>query len=495
MPSRGYQFESGTDTVVIAQLIAYFYQGDLIKAIRQATELMKGFWGLAIIHKNHPDQIVAVCCENPVVIGMSKDKTEAFISSDPNVFKRKDIDLFFLNNHEIALVSKNSLQIFDHNSEEVAKQAENLELAHIEVSKGGFEHFMLKEIFDQPDAIQSALHNRFIMESGSASFEHFALSKEEIQRVLILGCGTSWHAGCIAALQFEEFAQLPASAEIASEFRYRQALVDSHTLVIALSQSGETFDTVAAVRKAKEKRAKVLAICNVASSTLMREADQSILLRAGPEVSVCSTKAFTCQLSILSLIALYFARQTSMTQFEGQIFLKELIRLPQIVESVLGQIEAIERVALKYATKPNFFFLGRQYMVPACLEAALKLKEISYLNAFGYPSGELKHGPIALIDPECLVVGLCGNRSTLEKTLSNLAEVKARKGNILAFAPEGAEGVVEIADDVIWLPHLPDPLAPVAYAVATQLLAYFIAKKRGKDIDQPRNLAKSVTVE
>lgn len=498
LESKGVGFDSETDSEVIAQLIAHFYQGDLIKAVQQSTSLMKGFWGLAIIHKNHPGQILATCNENPIVIGISKDKTESFISSDPQAFTRKDIDLYFLKNHEIAIVAKDKIDIFDQNACQIEKQPEEIELSQFEVSKGNFDHYMLKEIYEQPDAIRSSIHNRFLMESGEAEFENFSFSKEEFRtfkNILILGCGSSRIAGSIAAQQFEDLAHLPAQAEIASEYRYKQTTIPSNTLVIVISQSGETFDTIAAVRKVKEKGAKVLAICNVSSSTLMREANYSILLRAGPEISVCSTKAFSCQLSVLSLLVLNFARLGPMDRAQGQNYLQELVKIPQLIEAVLEQREAIERLAKKYAFKANFFFIGRQYMAHTCFEAALKLTEISYLCAFAYPAGELKHGPIALIDSNSVVIGLCGNENTYEKILSNLTEVKARGANIIAFAPGDAPEIDEIADEVLWLPPASDPLSPLVYTVASQLFAYYIAKERGTEIDQPRNLAKSVTVE
>lgn len=498
LEGKGVRFESETDTEVIAQLIAHFYQGDLVKAVQQSACLMKGFWGLAVIHKNHPGQILATCNENPIVIGISKDKTESFISSDPQAFTRKDIDLFFLKNHEIAIVSKDKVEIYDQNACAIEKAPEEIEVSNFEISKGDFEHYMLKEIYDQPNAIRSAIHNRFLLESGEAEFENFSFSKEEFKsfkNILILGCGSSWNAGCIAAQQFEELAHLPATAEIASEYRYKQTRIPPNTLVIAISQSGETFDTIAAVRKVKESGAKVLAICNVSSSTLMREAHYSILLRAGPEISVCSTKAVTCQLAVLSLLVLNFARLGPMNKAKGQKFLKEIVKIPNMIEAVLEQSDQIAAIAKKYASKPVFFFIGRQYMVPTCYEAALKLKEISYISAFAYPAGELKHGSMAMIDTNSVVVGLCGNASTYEKVLSNLTEVKARSGHIIAFAPIDALEIEEVADEVIRLPSPCDSLSPLPYTVAAQLLAYYIAKERGTEIDQPRNLAKSVTVE
>ena len=357
---------------------------------------------------------------------------------------------------------------------------------------------MLKEIFEQPQTVQQAFHNRLIPDFGTAEFESLTFTPTEllsIRRILILACGTSWHAGQIAASLLEDKARIPSHAEIASEFRYKNPIISEDTLVIAISQSGETLDTIAAVREVKSKGAKVLGICNVRNSTLTREADCTLFLRAGPEISVCSTKAFTSQLTVLSLFTLLMARLRHMSKEEGQAFLSEIQALPDKIGQVLHQSANIQTLAKKYARYQSFFYLGRHYMFTASLEAALKLKEISYINAQGYPAGEMKHGPIALIDPNLAVIGMCGNKRTLEKMLSNLMEVKARGGPILAFAPEGTPEVDKIATDVLWLPHICDELAGIIYSVASQLLAYYIALELGTDIDQPRNLAKSVTVE
>lgn len=495
---HGVTFKSETDTEVIAQLIAYFYKGNLVNAVQEALRLMKGFWGLALIHRNHPDQIVATAKQNPIAIGLSVKDKEAFVSSDAYAFDRSDLDIYFLKDGEVAVIYRDHLEIFDEESRPVIKSPEQLELAQFEISKKGFDHFMLKEIFDQPVSVHSAFHNRLITDFGTAQFENLSLSTQEllaVQRILILGCGSSWHAGQLAALLLEEMAGIPAQAEIASEFRYKNPIISPNTLVIAISQSGETLDTLAAVREAKSKGAKVLAICNVPSSALTRSADATILLRAGPEISVCSTKAFTSQLTVLTLFTLQMARLRHMHKEDGQQFLNELSRLPALIQQVLDQYSTFAKLGRKYAQFERFFYIGRHYMYPTGLEGALKLKEISYLTAMGYPAGELKHGPIALVDEECVVIGMGGNARTYEKFLSNMMEVKARGGIILALVPEGAPQIDKIADDILYLPPVSDSLASILYSVACQLLAYCIAKERGTDIDQPRNLAKSVTVE
>lgn len=497
--AHGRRFYSDTDTEIIAQLISHFYKGELLEAVQTTLSLLKGFWAVAVIHKNHPDQIIAASRENPIAIGFNTTSLEAFISSDANAFGEKDLDVMFLKNGEVALVSPQAIRVFDQTSALVQKNSERIDVCDEVLTKNGYAHFMLKEIFEQPQTIQQAFHNRCIPDFGTADFEHLTLSSQDllaVRRIIILACGTSWHAGLVAAQLLEDKARIPTQAEIASEFRYKNPIIASDTLVIAISQSGETLDTIAAVREAKSKGAKVLSICNVRNSTLHREADCTLFLRAGPEISVCSTKNFTSTLTVLSLFTLYMARLRHMSKEEGQDFIAQIQSLPMNVEAVLQQKNQIHQLAKKYAHYSSFFFLGRHYMHITCLEAALKLKEISYINAQGYPAGEMKHGPIALVDEKLAVVGLCGNKRTLDKMLSSLMEVKARGAPILAFAPPEAKEILHIADDVLFLPQESDDFAATfTYTVATQLLAYYIALERGTDIDQPRNLAKSVTVE
>jgi len=496
--TQGKEFYSDTDTEVIAQLVSHYYTGDLLAAVQQALGQLRGFWGIAVIHKNHPNQIIAAARENPIAIGYNPARLEAFVSSDANAFGDKDLDVMFLRNDEIAVITPDKVEVFDHSATVVQKTTEKLGHESFSISKNGFDHFMLKEIFEQPQTIQQAFHNRFIPDFGTAEFENLTLTPSDllaVRRILILACGTSWHAGLIAASLLEDKARIPTQAEIASEFRYKNPIISENTLVLAISQSGETLDTIAAVREVKSKGAKVLAICNVRNSTLTREADCTLFLRAGPEISVCSTKAFTSQLTVLSLFTLLMARLRHMSKEEGQAFIHEIQSLPPKIEQVLYQKETIHALAKKYAPYERFFFLGRHYMHTTSLEAALKLKEISYINAQGYPAGEMKHGPIALIDPSLAVIGMCGNKHTYEKIVSNLMEVKARGAPILAMAPIGSPDIESIATDVLWMPNVCDELASIPYAVASQLMAYYIALERGTDIDQPRNLAKSVTVE
>lgn len=493
---EGVEFRSETDTEVIVQLIALYDRGDILKAVQEAMSLLQGSFAIALVHRDYPDQIIAAAKESPLAIGIGNG--EAFIASDTNAFLVHTRKVVYLTDSEVAVVKANSFTVYDETTEEVIKKIERLVHRAEEVSKGNFEHFMLKEIFEQPQTIRNALLARFMEEYGTASLDGLNFSANElfaIKRILILACGTSWHAGYVASYMLEDKARIPVQVEISSEFRYKNPIIEEGTLVIAISQSGETADTVAAVREVKSKGAKVLAICNVHGSTLTREADGCLFLRAGTEIGVASTKAFTSQLIVLFLFALQLARMRHMSKAEGQEFLHGLSSLPDQVQRVLDSEERIESLAKKYASYENFFFLGRHYMYPTSLEGALKIKEIAYVNANAYPAGEMKHGPIALIHENCLTVAFCANQLTLDKILSNLMEIRARSGLVLAIAEEGTAGLEEIADDIIWVPRTIDELSGIPTSVAAQLFAYYVAKERGTEIDQPRNLAKSVTVE
>lgn len=499
LEATGTHFSSETDSEVIAQLISYYYKGNLLQAVQQSLSLLQGSYAVAMIHKDHPNTIIAAARDCPLVIGICPQRKEVFISSDLNAFSEQDLEVFFLSDDEIAILHADRVDIYNRKGVKIHKHKEQFHIDQNHVSKGHFQHFMLKEIFEQPRSIQQTLFERYSEEFGTSQFEELNISPHELQsaqHILILGCGTSWHAGCIGASMLEQIARIPSQAEIASEFRYTNPIVSEKTLVIAISQSGETADTIAAIREAKAKGAKILTICNSKYSTLHREADSCLLLRAGPEISVCSTKAFTSQIALLALFTLYMARLRHMSKEEGQSFLREIIALPELVQQVIDRHHEIKKLAHQMSHFDNFFFIGRRYMYAASLEAALKLKEISYLNAYGYPAGELKHGPIALINGSLLTIALCGNKQTYSKLLGNLFEIKARGGPILAFAPRSADSLEKATDTIFRLPEgLRDELLVVLYSVATQLFAYYIALHRGLEIDKPRNLAKSVTVE
>jgi len=492
---QGINFLSETDTEVVAHLIALNYEGDMLKALAKVSSELKGSYAIALVHRDHPETIFTVSRETPLVLGIGED--EAFVSSDSHALSPYTKKVIFLESNEIAVIKAKNIKVYDLKLQEVNKQVETLSLDIQNAVKGKYEHYTLKEIHEQPETLSRAFQNRLQYEFGTAHFSELDKDKIDflgVERIVILACGTSLHAGYIAAYMIEEKARIPVQVEISSEYRYKNPIVLPGTLAIAISQSGETADTIAAVRELKAKGAKVLAICNVSASTITRDADATIFLKAGPEIGVCSTKAFTSQLVVLSLLALLIARMRYMSKQEGQEFLNALKALPAQMEQVLDQSHAIRDIALRYAKYDNFFYLGRHYMYPTSLEGALKLKEISYINANGYPAGEMKHGPIALISEECPTVALCGNKSTFEKFLSNLMEIKARKGPIIAIV-ERDQKIKTIADDVIYIPNTLDELSPILTACAMQLLAYYIAKERKAPIDQPRNLAKSVTVE
>ena len=496
LQKQGVTFITETDTEVIANLIAQLYQGDLLSAVQEASLLLKGGWAIAVMHKDHPDEIIVSRQGCPLVIGVGTN--EMYVASDTNALVQNTQEVIFMNDGEIARITEDDVELFDAEKTPLTKQVEMLKHSAEEASKGRYDHFTLKEICEQPQTIRNAMSSRFFEQYGTVAFEDLHLSSTDllaIKRILIIACGTSYHAGLIAGYMFEDMARIPTQVEISSEFRYKNPIVEPGTLVIAISQSGETADTLAAVRELKAKGALSIAICNVQGSTLTREADSTLYLRAGPEIGVCSTKAFTSQLTVLSLFCLMMARLRHLSKMEGQDFLHALRSIPDHIESVLSQQSRIEALAAKYSAYNDCFFIGRRYMFPTCLEGALKLKEISYINANGYAAGEMKHGPIALLNSSCPTIALACDILTYDKVISNIQEARARHSPIIAITFENDDRIHTLADDVIHIPKTRDELAPIPAAVACQLFAYFAAKQRGADIDKPRNLAKSVTVE
>ena len=496
LQKQGVTFITETDTEVIANLIAQLYQGDLLSAVQEASLLLKGGWAIAVMHKDHPDQIIVSRQGCPLVIGVGTN--EMYVASDTNALVQNTQEVIFMNDGEIARITEDDVELFDAEKTPLTKQVEMLKHSAEEASKGRYDHFTLKEICEQPQTIRNAMSSRFFEQYGTVAFEDLHLSSTDllaIKRILIIACGTSYHAGLIAGYMFEDMARIPTQVEISSEFRYKNPIVEPGTLVIAISQSGETADTLAAVRELKAKGALSIAICNVQGSTITREADSTLYLRAGPEIGVCSTKAFTSQLVVLSLFCLMMARLRHLSKMEGQDFLHALRSIPDHIESVLSQQSRIEALAAKYSVYNDCFFIGRRYMFPTCLEGALKLKEISYINANGYAAGEMKHGPIALLNSSCPTIALACDILTYDKVISNIQEARARHSPIIAITFENDDRIHTLADDVIHIPKTRDELAPIPAAVACQLFAYFAAKQRGADIDKPRNLAKSVTVE
>lgn len=451
---------SETDSETIAELASHFDQGNILELATKTFSKLNGSYALVLLHEDHPDTFVAAAHESPLAIGINGD--EVYIASDPNTFLGEELTVYFLRDGEFAIVNPGNLQLFNRNGEEIQKAGKAFASDPISISKAGYPHYMIKEIHEQAEAVQRTLYHA----------EPFDLSP--YSRITILGCGTSYHAAMIGKILIEKHLRIPVRVSIASEFRYSDPIIDENELVIAISQSGETADTLAALRLCGKAKT-TLGICNVKHSTLAREAKNHLFLEAGPEVSVCSTKAFTCQLAtLLTLVH------------------NDFHTLPHAINQVLAKEKEIEQLAMKYSDYDDFLFLGRQHMYPSALEAALKLKEISYVNANAYPAGELKHGAIALVNSKMVVIGMLGHNETQEKVMSNLMEVKARGAKVIAFGPEEC---AHIADDLIAFNPMDSDLSPLPYAVATQLFAYYFAKMRGTDIDQPRNLAKSVTVE
>jgi len=496
--NEGYKFVSETDTEVLAHLIDHYLKlkNNLFQAVRYALNEVEGTYGIAVIYKNEPDKIVVARKGSPLVIGVGKN--ENFVASDVNALITYTSQVVYLEDGEIAEVYKDHFHAKNIHDEEIIKEIHEVDLSVDEITKGGYPHYMLKEIMEQPESIYNSMRGRLVYEDGISKLGGLQGYEERIansDRIIISACGTSWHAGLVGEYMLEQYAGIPVEVEYASEFRYRKPVINSNDTIIFISQSGETADTLASLREAKKKGALCLGICNVVGSSIARESDAGVYIHAGPEIGVASTKAFTSQLVVLSLITLLLARRKSLNLLEGQEIIKEMQSLPSKVERILKQNEYIKEIADKYADCRNFLYLGRGYHFPVALEGALKLKEISYIHAEGYPAAEMKHGPIALIDENMPVVFLAIKDNVYEKVLSNIQEVKARKGRILAIVNEEDNHIDKMVDHVIRVPKTIDMLQPILSVIPLQLLAYHIAVKKGLNVDQPRNLAKSVTVE
>ncbi|MDZ7375338.1 MAG: glutamine--fructose-6-phosphate transaminase (isomerizing) [candidate division KSB1 bacterium] len=498
LQARGHHFKTQTDTEVLVHLIEQFYQanGGLEAAVREALLLIKGTYGIAVICSDEPDMLITARNGSPIVLGIGD--REYLIASDVAAIAGHTCNVTYLDDNEMAIVRRESLVIKTIDDRPVQKRIEQIPYNLEQIEKGGYPHFMLKEIMEQPQTIFDSMRGRLLEEEGTArlgGIQHEVESLLYARRILITACGTSWHAALIGEYMIEELVRIPVEVEYASEFRYRDPILDRDTVVIVISQSGETADTLAAVREAKRKRAKVFGICNVVGSSIARETDAGIYLHAGPEIGVASTKAFTSQVTVLALLTLLLGRMTSMSASRGREIVQELKCLPQKVSKILKSHQDIAAIADQYADKQNFLYLGRGYNFPVALEGALKLKEISYIHAEGYPAAEMKHGPIALIDENMPVVFIATRDSTYDKIITNIEEVRARKGRVIAIASEDDFFIRSKVDHVIYIPPTLEFLAPILTIIPLQLLAYFIAVRRGCDVDRPRNLAKSVTVE
>ena len=495
LEAKGHVFSSETDTEAVARLIGEYYKGDLRKAVISALRQVEGAYGIAVISADEPGRIVVARKGSPLVIGVGEG--ECLIASDPSALISHTRRVIYLDDGDVALVTADSVDITDLNHAPMDRDVAELEFEAGAVEKGGFEHFMLKEIHEQPESVRNALRGRLDLLNGTAVLSGMgATAREllELHRIVMVGCGTSLHAGMVGDFAFEDLAAIQAEVQPAAEFRYRNPLVDGRDLVVAISQSGETADTLAAVREAKEKGAMVMGLVNVVGSTIARETGRGVYLHAGPEISVASTKAFTSQVAVLLLMALKLGRGRRLSRERGLDLAVEIARLPELIEAVLKQDAAIAKVAEGMVKHEHAFYLGRGPMYPVALEGALKLKEISYIHAEGYHAAELKHGPIALLTPGMPVVVIANRSPVLDKTLGNAEECKARGAHIIAIVTEGGPEA-KIADEVIRIPDCDPLVATVPAAVALQLLSYHVARIRGCPIDQPRNLAKSVTVE
>ncbi|MBY0512988.1 MAG: glutamine--fructose-6-phosphate transaminase (isomerizing) [Gemmataceae bacterium] len=494
----GATFRSDTDTEVLAHLIARYYEGDLLAAVTQALGLVKGTYGLAVVCRNEPGVIVGARLGSPLVIGIGADGH--FLASDASALAGFADKVVYLNDRQVCQIEEGGYVIRNQDLDTVDVPVHDITrfLGDGDAEKGDFPHFMLKEIYEQPETVENALRGRLADPDATAHFGGLNLTAQQLRqvdRVIMTACGTSYHAGLVGEYLFEELARIPVEVEYASEFRYRNPPIDRNTVVLAITQSGETADTLAALRESKRMGHTTLAICNVVGSSIAREADGGVYLHAGPEVGVASTKAFTSQVTVLTMLALYLGRTRHLSSLQGQRIIDDLRGLPDVLRRTLRCHDRVKEIAAKYADARNVLYLGRQYLYPAALEGALKLKEISYIHAEGYPAAEMKHGPIALVDAHTPSVFLVPRGSVFDKVMSNMQEIKARGGPVIAVCSEGDDEVAALADDVIPVPDVPEYLQAIVAGVPLQLLAYEIALLCGCDVDKPRNLAKSVTVE
>ncbi len=493
---EGYTFQSETDTEVVVHLIDYYLKENrLIDAVQKALALVEGTYGLVVVSTREPDRLIAARNGSPLILGMGNG--EVIVASDASAIVEHTRQVIYLDDEEMVDIKGHRIKTFNLEKEWINKAVENIDWDIEAIEKKGFDHFMLKEIHEQKETIVNAFRGRVLPELGNVRLDGLRLSEEdlsEMKRIVFIACGTSWHAGLVGEYLIEEFARIPVDVEYASEFRYRKPVLSPGDLVITISQSGETADTLAALREAKARGIRVLGITNVVGSTIARESDGGVYIHAGPEIGVASTKAFTSQLTVLILFTLLLARRRDMTAEEARMVISDLQRVPEMITTILNDPTILD-VARTYAGASNFLYLGRGVHFPVALEGALKLKEISYIHAEGYPAAEMKHGPIALIDEDMPVVFIATRDEVYQKILSNIEEVRARRGKVIAIATAGDDVIGEFADHVIYIPETSRIIAPLIAVIPLQLMAYYMALERGCDVDQPRNLAKSVTVE
>ncbi|MCD6114785.1 glutamine--fructose-6-phosphate transaminase (isomerizing), partial [bacterium] len=496
LQKEGHKFISETDTEVLPHLIEKYFQGNLEEAVRLALREIVGAYAIAVISSKDPEKIVFARQSSPLIVGLG-DK-ENFVASDAPAILGYTRRVIYLDDGEMGVITPNDFRIFNLDHQAVSKTSHYLKWNVQQAEKGGYPHFMLKEIMEEPEVIKNAIRGRIVIEEGLAKLggiENIADKLKEINRLVIVGMGTALLAGKIGEYMIEEYAQIPVEIENASEFRYKKPVLGEKDAILAISQSGETADTLFAIKEAKRKGILTLGIINVVGSSIAREVDAGVYNHAGPEIGVAATKSFVSQLTVLALLTVFLGREREMSLVMGKRILDELTKISNLTEKVLAQKEKIKKLAEKYFQYNNFLFLGRKYNYPIALEGALKLKEISYIHAEGYPAGEMKHGPIAMIDENFPSVVIAPKDSVYEKMVSNIQEIKARKGKVLAITTEGNEEIEQLADDVIYIPKTLEMLTPILSVIPLQLFAYYIAVLKGLDPDKPRNLAKSVTVE
>ena len=493
---KGHTFKSETDTEVISHLIEDLYAGDLTQAVRETVKHLKGTYGIVVMHYDNPNLLVGARNGSPLILGVGDN--EMFIASDVNAMISHTKQVVYLEDGEIITIKPDEFEISDFHEKNINRVINKVDWEFESFEKGEFDHFMLKEIFEQKESVMRGMAGRLNVDLATGHLGGLNMTSREllnIERVIIVAAGTSFHAGLVAAYLLESLARIPASAELASELRYRNPIIQKNALYFVVSQSGETADTLYALRELKRKGAKVLGICNVVGSTIARETDGGVYIHSGPEIAVASTKAFTSQLIALYIFTLLMARMRDMSFEAGAEFAKQMNSLPEFIEKALSKTEEIKKLAKKYNFARSFLFLGRGINYPVAMEGALKLKEISYIHAEGFSAAEIKHGPIALINEVTPSLFLVPDDRLREKIISSMKEVKARKGKVLAIAVEGDNEVAQIADDVITVPHVSEYIYPFVMSIPLQLFAYYMAIELGRDVDQPRNLAKSVTVE
>jgi glucosamine--fructose-6-phosphate aminotransferase (isomerizing) len=492
---EGHVFKSETDTEVIAHLIEKYFVSNLEEAVGKALRDVRGTYGLAVISTKDPDKVVAARMSSPLIIGVGTD--EFLVASDPSAIITRTRQIINLDDGEIAVLKKDGFCILKEEKES-KKNIETIDWDIEQAEKSGYKHFMLKEIMEEPNVIEDAMRGRLLEEEGSVKLGGLESVQEklrEIDNITLIGCGTAYYASKVGEYMLEEYASIPTSTDIGSEFRYRKPIVNKKTAAIFISQSGETADTLAALREMKAKGVLILGVTNVVGSSQSRETDAGVYTRSGPEIAVASTKAFIGQLTTLALITIYLGRQRDMSVVMGKRIVSELMKISELAKEILKQKDEIKKIAEKYKQYRDFFFIGRKYNYPIALEGALKLKEISYVHAEGVAGGELKHGPLALIDENCPTIAICPSDSVYEKMISNIEEIKARRGKVIAIATVGNEEIKDIVDDVIYIPKTLEMLTPILSAIPLHLFAYYFADSLERDIDKPKNLAKSVTVE